>query len=106
MTGLHWIILIFVVLIAFIIWMIVLEAQDEERKKAEWQKFVDKNDCHVVEEKDETSASTIGPIIGSQGIQFGLMTTSTPAQECWLCANGRRYWKKAGMAIDRRKEGK
>lgn len=77
-------------------------ALEEERVKREWQAFVDANGCHIVEVKDEQSGTSFGPSYGFDGnMSISTQTVRLSAQECWLCANGVRYWKKAGLAIDR-----
>ncbi|WP_440411125.1 hypothetical protein [Neorhizobium petrolearium] len=99
-TG--WIVGLFILLI--LIGIVVLAAREEEREKMEWQAFVDQNDCHVVEVKDAQSGTSIGPTIGFDGkLSMSTQTVWLAAQECWLCSNGVRYWKKAGMAVDRLK---
>lgn len=72
-----------------------------------WQLFVDSNDCHVVETRDAQSASSYGPSFGADGkMSMGFQSISIEAQECWLCANGKKYWKKVGLAFDRSEGGK
>jgi hypothetical protein len=92
-------------LVALVFAFALLAALDEERVRREWQTFVDANDCHVVEVKDAQSGTVTGPSFGFDGqMSVTTQTVRLPAQECWLCSNGVRYWKKAGMAIDRRRD--
>ncbi|WCA60273.1 hypothetical protein G6M16_007085 [Agrobacterium tumefaciens] len=105
MTTITWIIGgVFVV--AAVLMLTYFGEQEEARIRTEWQSFVDQNDCHIVENKDAQSGSSVGPAIGFDGkLTLNFQTVSLPAEECWLCNNGRRYWKKAGLAIDRAKRG-
>ncbi|RRY17904.1 hypothetical protein EGJ57_16260 [Brucella anthropi] len=76
--------------------------REAEAERDAWQLFVDSNSCHVVEKRDAQSASSYGPSIGFDGkMTMGFQSITIEAQECWLCANGKKYWKKAGLAFDR-----
>lgn len=99
-------IIIACVVIALAIFAIGLAAGEDAKERAEWQSFVDLNDCHIAEVEDSQTASSMGPGIGFDGkLTMIQQTVYHPARECWLCANGVRYWKKAGMAVDRSKAG-
>lgn len=93
-----------IVLVGAVIGMVFLGAAADEAERKEWQAFVDANGCTVVEQKDAQSGSSVGPVIGMDGkLGFAIQTTTLAAQECWLCKNGQKYWKKAGLAEDRTK---
>ncbi len=88
--------------VAAVLLLTYLADREEMQQQAGWQTFVDQNDCHIVEIKDAQSGSALGPAIGFDGkLTLNFQTVSLAAQECWLCKNGRKYWKKAGLAVDR-----
>lgn len=101
MTASTWIVGT-VIAVALVVLFSVLDMRESEKERAAWQAFVDENDCHIVEVKDPQTGSSMGPGIGFDGkMTLVHQTVRLPGQECWLCSNGTRYWKKAGLAIDR-----
>ena len=81
---------------------VIMTVRIEEKERAEWQTFVDENDCHVVEVAEEQSGSSMGPSIGFDGkLTLGIHTVRLDARECWLCRDGVRRWKKQGLALDK-----
>lgn len=94
--------LIGVGIIALVIAILIGGAFAMMKEAEAWQKFVDANGCIVVESKDSQTFTTVGPVIGPNGgVGVGVGTGSTEAQELWACDNGKRYWKRRGMAKER-----
>ncbi|WP_428429525.1 hypothetical protein [Pararhizobium sp.] len=88
-----------VLLVAF---GVVMTVRAEEKERAEWQSYVDENDCHVVEVAEEQSSSTMSPSKGFDGkLTLSIHTVRLDARECWLCRDGIRRWKKKGLALDK-----
>lgn len=80
-------------------------AKVQQREATDWQAFVYRNDCRIVEVMDGETNTSLEPIIGFDGkMSLGVRSSSSSAQECWLCNDGRRYWKRAGLAREGAKE--
>jgi hypothetical protein len=91
-------------LVLVVVFGVVMTVRAEEKERADWQAYVDKNDCHVVEVAEEQSGSSFGPSIGFDGkLTMGFQTVRLAARECWLCRDGVRRWKKQGLALDRKR---
>lgn len=77
-------------------------ARIEESKQKAWQAFVDAHDCRIVEQEDALTHGVVGPEIGTDGkVSFAFRSITKDARDCWLCNDGRRYWKAAKMAVER-----
>lgn len=67
--------------------------QDNEEERA-WLKFRIQNHCRIVGQKEETVSSSLATVVRPDGgISVAPVTTTTPSQTAWECADGVTYWR-------------
>lgn len=75
------------VLIAGLIWWASASSAEHER---EWQAFVEKHNCVIVERRE--ARVTTGYGVTANG-KSGMVTTTIPAEVAWRCDDGVIYWR-------------
>lgn len=76
-----------VFLIALFIFILISCAIREHNR---WENFKKDHNCKVIEEVD--SSVGIGSGISTNG-EFVSTTVYIPGKECWLCDDGKKYWR-------------
>lgn len=83
---------IVVICIAIIIMIAVFITAVENNK--EWEAFKIKHNCKLIERMSGSTSTGYGYGITTSGkVGYGMITTSTPSKECWICDDSVKYWR-------------
>lgn len=59
-----------------------------------WEEFKVKHNCKLIEKVSGSSSTGYGYGMTTSGkMVYGLITTSTPSKECWICDDSIKYWR-------------